>query len=151
MVKAAGCDGSPPAATVTDAVPFVAISLAGTAAANCRPATSIRVVSADPFHCTWLSGAKPDPNTVNVKPSAPAGRRFGSRLSIPDATTTVNVAGFDVAVPEVTVIVAVPGVATAELGTEAVTSIMLTTRVVSAVPLQWTTASVPIPAPAPST
>ena len=57
-VKVAGPERYPPGlATVTAAVPVVAIKLAGTAAVNCVALTNV-VVSAEPFHCTTLPETK---------------------------------------------------------------------------------------------
>lgn len=57
--------------TVTDAVPAVAMSLAGTAAVNCVALPNV-VVSATPFQCTAEVLMKFVPVTVSVKAAPPA-------------------------------------------------------------------------------
>jgi hypothetical protein len=57
--------------TVTEAVPAVAMSLAGTAAVNCVALSGV-VTSATPFHFTVEVLMKFVPVTVRVKPAPPA-------------------------------------------------------------------------------
>src|SRR5271163_2900430 len=80
MVKVTAPDVPPPGVglkTVTEAVPAVAMSPAGTAAVNCVPLTNV-VVSPVPFHCTTETPlTKFVPVTVSVKPAPPAVAEVG--------------------------------------------------------------------------
>lgn len=74
MANVSALDVPPPGAglkTVTEAVPEVAMSLAGTAAVNCVPLPGV-VTSATPFHFTTDVLMKFVPVTVSVKPAPPA-------------------------------------------------------------------------------
>jgi hypothetical protein len=78
-VNVCAFDVPPPGAgftTVTDAVPPVATSAAGTIAVSCVDETNV-VVSPDPFQLTTELETKLVPVTVNVKPALPAVTQFG--------------------------------------------------------------------------
>jgi hypothetical protein len=76
-VKDRGMVDMPPGlVTVTDAVPGVAIRLAGTIAVN-RVASAKEVWSETPFHRTVEAGMKPEPFTVKLKAGPPAGADMG--------------------------------------------------------------------------
>jgi hypothetical protein len=100
----------PELATVTPALPALAIKLAGTAAVSCVPLTTV-VVSAVPFHCTVEELKKSVPLTVSVKAGPPAVAEAGLRLVIVGTgTATVTWTALE-ALPTVfaTVMLAVPG------------------------------------------
>jgi hypothetical protein len=87
--------------TVTDDVPTVAISVAGTAAVNCVAFTNV-VVRLPPFHCTTEVLMKLPPFTVNVNAGLPAITEFGtSEPSDGTGVVTVKVTAFDVPPPGV--------------------------------------------------
>ena len=74
MVNVSAPDVPPPGVgvnTVTEAVPAVAMSPAGTAAVNCVALPKV-VTNAAPFHCTTELLTKFVPVTVSVKPAPPA-------------------------------------------------------------------------------
>ena len=114
--------------TVTEAVPAVAMSLAGTAAVNCVALPNV-VTNAVPFHFTTEALMKLVPVTVNVK-AAPAAVAeegcsavsVGTGLFVP--ALIVNVRAFDAPPPGpgfVTVTEGVPAVATSVARIDAVT------------------------------
>jgi hypothetical protein len=78
ITNATGADTAPPAATVTEAEPALAIRSAPTDSVSCI-VLATAVVSADPFHCTTASGGKPVPFTVRVNAAAPAVADAGLR------------------------------------------------------------------------
>jgi hypothetical protein len=105
-------------ATVTLALPALAIKLAGTAAVSCVPFTTV-VVSAVPFHCAVEELKKSVPLTVSVKAGPPAVAEAGLRLVIVGTgTATVTWTALE-ALPTVlaTVMLAVPGAAIRFAGT----------------------------------
>jgi hypothetical protein len=77
MVKPIALETVAPAATVTLALPAVAIRLAGTAAVN-RVALVNVVASGEPFHCTVSLETKPVPVTVSVMAGPPAVAELGA-------------------------------------------------------------------------
>jgi hypothetical protein len=81
-VNVAGADAAPPVlATVTLAVPALAMSAAGTEAVTCVAETKV-VVRAVPFQFTVEPLTNPEPVTVRVKVGPPAVAEFGDRLVI---------------------------------------------------------------------
>ena len=70
------CPGSE---TPTEAIPAVAIRLAGTVAFSVVEFMKL-VLSAAPFQVTVVADSKPEPLTVNVKPGAPAPTLVGEIL-----------------------------------------------------------------------
>ena len=79
MVNVSGVDVPPPGVgvnTVTEAVPAVAMSPAGTAAVNCVALPKV-VVRAVPFHCTTDVLMKFVPVKVNMKAGPPAVAEVG--------------------------------------------------------------------------
>jgi hypothetical protein len=127
--------------TVTDAVPAVAMSLAGTEAVNSVPLKCF-VVSPVPFHCTVEVETKFVPVTVRVNAAPPAVALAGeSEVAVGDGLLTVNVRAHDLPPPGVgfiTVTPAVLAVAMWPAGTEAVNSVPLTYVVVSPVSFHCT-------------
>jgi hypothetical protein len=121
--------------TLTDAVPAVAMSLAGTEAVNFVPLTYF-VVSALLFHCTVEVETKFFPNTVRVNAAPPAVALEGESAVGPGfGLLMVKVKPLDVPPPGVgffTVTDAVPAVVMSLAGTEAVNFVPLTYFVVSA-------------------
>jgi hypothetical protein len=111
-------------ATVTMAVPAVAIRLAGTEAAIWVGPKKV-VGSGEPFHCNTAPGANPLPLAVNVKACPPADTLGGFSELIASAVTRRR-ALFEVDPPEITVTVAVPVTVIRLAGTEAVTCVALT-------------------------
>ena len=74
IVNVSALDVPPPGVglkTVTDAVPAVAMSLAGTAAVNCVALSNV-VTKPTPFHLTAEALMKFVPVTVSVKAAPPA-------------------------------------------------------------------------------
>jgi hypothetical protein len=87
--------------TVTDAVPTLAISVAGTVAVSCVALTNV-VVRLAPFHCTSEVLMKLPPFTVIVNAGVPAIALFGtSEPSDGTGVVTVKVTAFDVPPPGV--------------------------------------------------
>jgi hypothetical protein len=97
--------------TVTEAVPAVAISEAGTAAVNWVALTNV-VVKATPFHCTTEPATKFVPAIVRVKAGPPAVAVVGEiKPEVGTGLSIVNERGLDVPPPGVgvkTVTEAVP-------------------------------------------
>src|SRR4029453_1931483 len=82
IVKVCAVDTPPPGVgvnTVTDAVPAVAMSVAGIAAVSWVALTTV-VVRAAPFHRTTELATKFDPVTVSVNAGPPAAVLDGDRL-----------------------------------------------------------------------
>jgi hypothetical protein len=115
--------------TVIDAVPAVAMSLAGTVAVKFVPLTYF-VFSPVPFHFTVDPETNFVPVTVRVNAAPPAVALEGeSEVAAGNGFLMVNVRALDVPPPGVgfiTVIDAVPGVAMSLAGTEAVNFVSLT-------------------------
>ncbi len=104
-VKFAAFDPRPPEVTLTENVPAVVIRLAGTDAVNCVGFATV-VLSVFPLKLTVAPDEKPVPLTVSVNVGPPAVALSGEReLTV---GVTVNVAAFEVAPPEVSVIESVP-------------------------------------------
>jgi hypothetical protein len=108
----------PEFATVTLALPALAIKLAGTAAVSCVALTTV-VVSAVPFHCTVEELKKSVPLTVRVKAAPPAVAEAGLRLVIVGTGTAIVTWTALEALPTVlaTVMLPVPGAAIRVEGT----------------------------------
>jgi hypothetical protein len=144
MVKVSPLDVPPPGVgftTVTDAVPAVAMSLAGTVAVN-SVALTYFVASPVPFHFTVEVETKFVPATVRVNAAPPAVALEGeSEVGVGDGLLMVKVSPLDVPPPGVgftTVTDAVPAVAMSLAGTEAVNFVALPYVVVSPVPFHST-------------
>jgi hypothetical protein len=75
-------DITPPDATATWATPAKTIRFAGTGAVNWVALTKVVPASAEPFHWTTASDAKPLPFTVRVNAGPPAAMLAGLRLVI---------------------------------------------------------------------
>jgi hypothetical protein len=139
-------DVTPPDLTLIDAVPELAMRLAGTDAVNWVALTRV-VVSAVVFHRTVAPEPNPVPFTVNVNPALPAVMVDGVRNVMAGPATTVKFTEFDVTPPEVTVTRAVPGVVTSLARTVAVNCVELTNTVPRGLPFQFTTAPEAKPLP----
>jgi hypothetical protein len=144
IVKVNPLDMPPPGVgfiTVTDAVPTVAMSLAGTEAVTFVPLTYF-VVSPFPFHCTVEVETKFVPLTVRVNAAPPAVALEGeSEVAFGKGLLTVKMRLFDLPPPGVgftTVTDAFLAVATWLAGTKAVNFVPFTYVVVSPVPFQFT-------------
>jgi hypothetical protein len=144
IVKVNPLDVPPPGVgftTVTDAVPAVAMSLAGTEAVSFVPLTYF-VASPVPFHCTVELETKFVPVTVRVNAAPPAVALEGESEVAPGfGLLIVKVSPLDVPPPGVgfiTVTDAVPAVAMSLAGTEAVSFVPRTYFVVSPVPFHCT-------------
>jgi hypothetical protein len=146
IVKFAEFDVTPPEVMVTGTVFAVVIALAGTEAVAWPLFTTV-VVKGAPLKFTTEPAANPLPFTVSVNAAPPATAVAGLIELITGGGLIVNVAGFDVAPPEVTVTETLPGVAIADAGTAAVTWFGLTTVVANCAPLKLTTESPPNPSP----
>src|ERR1035437_3601385 len=142
MAKGIALDAAPSPATVTLAVPAVAMRTAGTRAVN-WPALTKVVTSGVPFHCTVELAVEAAPDTVRVKAAPPGAAELGLRLA--------RVAAGDEEMesansPEETGpslktgILAVPGAAIKAANTTAVNCVALTRVVGSAAPFQATVA-----------
>jgi hypothetical protein len=140
--KLVAVDGLPPVlVTVMPALPPLAIRLAETAAVNCVELTNV-VVSAAPFQFTTAPLRKLVPFTVSVKASPPAGVEAGLRLVIAGVGMVMEkLVAVDVLPPEfATVTLALPPLAISAAVTVAVTCVLLTNVVGSAVPFHCTVA-----------
>ena len=104
MVKVRALDVPPPGegfSTVTEAVPPVAMSLAGTEAVTCVLLTYV-VVSPVPFHRTVDPETKFVPVTVRVNAAPPAVAEVGERVvMVGTALFTVKLTEFDAPPPGV--------------------------------------------------
>lgn len=123
MEKLVAVDVLPPEfATVTLALPPLAISAAITVAVNCVLLTNV-VVSPVPFHCTVAPERKPVPLTVSMKSDPPAFAEVGLRLLMVGVGILIgSVVTVDALPPLfVAVILALPGLAIRFIGTAAVT------------------------------
>ena len=131
--------GVPPhsVATVTEAVPGLAIRDAVTVAVSCVEETKV-VGSALPFQFTVEVETKFVPFTVNVNCISPAEAQIGLSELIVGAALIVNVCAPDVPPHPPTVIEAVPGVAMSAAGTVAVSCVRDTNVVTSGLPFQYT-------------
>jgi hypothetical protein len=129
MVKGEPVEVTPFSATVTVAVPAVAISVADTGAVNWVALTKV-VLRAVPFHCTIAPETKPVPLTVSVKPAWPAVAVLGLREVMAGPGTMVKGRLFDVTSLSRTFTVAVPAVARRAAGTWAVNCVALPNVVV---------------------
>lgn len=109
-VKVTGAEVTPPDLTVTEAVPELAIKLAGTEAVNSVSLTTV-VERAELFHWTTEPAANPEPTTVKVKAGPPAGVVDGLMEEIAGGGRMVKVSVLEVRPPEDTVICAAPGFA----------------------------------------
>jgi len=142
MVKGSAFDGGPSPATVTLAVPAVAMRAAGTRAVNC-PAPMNVVSSRVPFHCTMELTVKAAPVTVRVKAAPPGAAELGLRL-VREAAVVEEIES--TSSPEKTgpslktLILAVPEAAINVADTSAVNCVALTRVVGSAAPFQATVA-----------
>ena len=112
MVKVSGGgEVRPDATTLTDAVPAVAMRLAGTVVLTCPELTKV-VARGDPFHVIETALVKPEPLAVNVKSGPPEIALFGERLVRTSGALIVKVsAGGEVLPDSATVTEAVPAVA----------------------------------------
>jgi len=141
MVSVTGVDAAPEHVeftTVIEAVPALAMRMAGTVAVSCVEETYV-VASAVPFQLTVDVETKFVPFTVNVNCGPPGVTQAGSMELIVGAAVIVNVTAFDVVPQELTTVIeAVPGVAIREAGTVAVSRVDETNVVVSAVPFHFT-------------
>jgi hypothetical protein len=123
--------------TVIEAVPAVAMRLAGTVAVSWVPEPD--VVSGLPFQFTVEPDTKLVPFTVSVKAGPPAAVQVGLSELIVGAALIVNVCAFDVPPHGVTTVIeAVPAVAIREAGTVAVSCVEETNVVVSDVAFHFT-------------
>jgi len=109
----------PAESTVTVALPAVAIKLAGTGAVSWPELTKV-VVRAVAFQRTAAPDAKALPFTVSVKVGPPAVAEFGLKDVIAGGALIKNGVPEDVMPNDKAVMVALPGLATREAGTEAV-------------------------------
>jgi hypothetical protein len=123
--------------TVTEAVPELAILLAGTVAVSCVEETNV-VVSAAPFQFTVEVETKFVPVTVNVNCGPPVEAQAGASELMVGATLMVNVAAPELVAQVPTVTEAVPGVAMSVAGTVAVSCVAETNVVASGLPFQFT-------------
>ena len=126
---------------MTLALPALAIRPAATEAVTCMLLTNV-VVKFDPFHCTVALLRKLAPFTVSVKPAPPALAEFGLRPEIVGVgMLTGNEVEVDVLPPAfITVMLALPPAAINVAVTVAVSCVLLTNVVESAVPFHCTTA-----------
>src|ERR1035441_9558526 len=138
MVKASAFDVAPSPATVTLAVPAVAMRAAGTLAVNWEALTNV-VASGAPFHCTLELAVKPAPVTVRVKAAPPGAAALGLRLAREaagvvemDSTSSLEETGPSLK----TLILALPGAAIKAADTSAVTCVALTRVVGRAAPFR---------------
>src|SRR3984893_1733790 len=145
IVNVSAPDAPPPGAglnTVTEAVPELARSMAGTLAVT-RVALTNVVVNATPFHCTTEPLTKLLPFTVSVNVSKPAIAKVrNSDVDTGTGLLIVKVSGFDVPPPRAglnTVTGTVPELAMSIAGTAAVNCAALMNVVVSATPFHCTT------------
>jgi hypothetical protein len=145
MVKVRAPDVPPPGegfSAVTEAVPAVAMSLAGTGTLSCVLLTYV-VVSPVPFHCTVELERKFVPVTVSVNPAPPAVALAGeSEVAVGTGLLMVKVRAADVPPPGeglATVTETVPPVVMSLAGTVALSCVLLTSVVVSPVPFHCTT------------
>jgi hypothetical protein len=134
IVNVAPIDVPPVVFTVTLTVPAVVIRLAGTASVSFVALTKVVVRAVDP-HPTVAPVTKFVPLTVSVKAAPPAVAELGLKLVIVGRTEglMVNVNPAEVAPADVTVTLAVPAVAIRLAGTAAVSLVVLTNVVTSAV------------------
>jgi hypothetical protein len=134
IVNVAPIDVPPVVFTVTLTVPAVVIRLAGTAAVSFVALTKVVVRAVDP-HPTVAPVTKFVPLTVSVKAAPPAVAELGLKLVMVGrvAGLIVNVNPAEVAPADVTVTLAVPAVAIRLAGTAAVSLVVLTNVVTSAV------------------
>jgi len=123
--------------TVIEAVPALAMLLAGTVAVSCIEETNV-VVNAAPFQFTVEVETKFVPLTVNVNCISPAEAQVGLRELMAGAALIVNVTAPDVSPHPPTVIEAVPGVAMRSVVTMAVSNFEDTNVVTSGLPFQYT-------------
>jgi hypothetical protein len=144
MVSVAGVDVAPEHVeftTVMEAVPALAMRMAGTTAVSCVAETNV-VASADPFQFTVDVETKFVPFTVSVNCEPPGVTQVGLIELIVGAALIVNVTAFDVVLPQelelTTVIEAVPAVAMRDAVTVAVSCVEETNAVASGVPFQFT-------------
>jgi hypothetical protein len=148
-VNVAAEDAPPPGValkSVTESVPAVARSASGTVAVTSVELTNA-VASATPFHCTTERLSRLVPITVSVNAALPVVAVFcESEVSVGTGLSIVKVtAGVDGPPPGKglnTVIETVPAVVMSAAGTDAVTSVVLTTVVTRAAPFHSTTVPV---------
>jgi hypothetical protein len=129
----------PAESTVTEAVPAVAIRVAGTRAVSWLALTKV-VVRGVPFQRAAASAAKALPFTVSVKAGPPAVAEFGLKDVIAGGALIKNGVPEDVMPNDRTVMAALPGLATRAAGTDAVSCVALTTVVKRGVTFHSTTA-----------
>jgi hypothetical protein len=126
--------------TVIEAVPGLAMRMAGTVAVSWVEETNV-VASDEPFQFTREPESKFVPFTVNVNCGPPGATQVGSMVVMDGVEVIVNVTAFEVA-PQglgfTTVMGTVPGLAMFALGTLAVSCVEETNVVTSAVPFQFT-------------
>ena len=113
-------DVMPEATTLTEAVPALAIILAGTVAFNCVVPTKL-VVSVDLFQCTAALFEKPLPITLMVAAAVCTGTLAGFTALMEGPALMVNAEPAEVIPPEATVMEAEPVEAIRLAGTAAVT------------------------------
>jgi hypothetical protein len=147
MVKVEAGDVPRGSATVTLAVPAVAIRLAGTAAVSCVALTKV-VVRAVPFQFTVAPETKLVPLIVSVKAALPAVIDAGERLPMV-GPTALTVKAVVAEMPEdwATVTLAVPAFVMRLAGTAAISCVALPYVVVNAAPFHCTVAPARKPAP----
>jgi hypothetical protein len=147
--KLVAVDGLPPVfVTVMPALPPLAIRLAETEAVNCVELTNV-VVSAVPFQFTTAPLRKFVPFTVSVNAGPPAGVETGLRLVIVGVGMVMEkLVAVEVLPPEfATVTLALPPLAISAAVTVAVTCVLPTNVVDSAVPFHCTVAPERKPVP----
>jgi hypothetical protein len=151
--KDCAADAPPPGAgftTRTEAVPGLAILLAGTCAMSCAEETKV-VASVVPFHCTAELAIKLEPFTLKVNAALPAVAEEGERLEASGTgALMVNDCCADVPPlgPEFTTVTdAVAEPATSAAGTCALSCAAETYVVASADPFQFTSELLIRPAP----
>lgn len=127
----AGWNVTPPEATVTSAVPGLAMSFAATEAVSLFGLTKL-VGDADPFHVTTEAVVNPPPSTVRVKSGPPAVVMLGEIVLIVGPFKITKVTVFESTPLEFTLTLTVPGLAIRSGEMVAVSCVALTKFVVSA-------------------
>jgi len=127
--------------TVTDAVPFVAMSAAVMAACRLVLETNV-VVRGLPFHCTVEEEMKPVPVTVSVNAAPPARALLGfSDVAVGAGLLMVNVSALEVPPPGVGVITVTDAVPAFAISADVMAACKLVLEpkvVVRGLPFHWT-------------